>query len=169
MWCKLSAAFPLRIVFLTPLFCSCAISCERFSHRPDLIAAAFAQLSDKNGKDYYADAHPYLEQPLKQIADRIPELRTIQPTPNQEELPKILEETAKQVDEFFRNIVDVIAQEKITQEILTGKGAPIRGADVISRRSGENYRELGADYFDRIDVNRICRSLVRRSNVWATE
>lgn len=26
----------------------------------------------------------------------------------------------------------------------------------------ENYRELGADHFDRIDVNRIRRSLVRR-------
>ena len=26
----------------------------------------------------------------------------------------------------------------------------------------EDYRELGADHFDRIDVNRIRRSLVRR-------
>jgi transposase len=26
----------------------------------------------------------------------------------------------------------------------------------------ENYRELGADHFDRIDVNRMRRSLVRR-------
>jgi len=30
------------------------------------------------------------------------------------------------------------------------------------RRSGESYRELGADHFDRIDVNRTCRSLVQR-------
>jgi len=29
-------------------------------------------------------------------------------------------------------------------------------------KRGENYRELGADHFDRIDVNRIRRSLVRR-------
>jgi transposase len=29
-------------------------------------------------------------------------------------------------------------------------------------KSKENYRELGADHFDRIDVNRIRRSLVRR-------
>jgi transposase len=27
---------------------------------------------------------------------------------------------------------------------------------------GENYRELGVDHFDRIDVHRIRRSLVRR-------
>jgi transposase len=29
-------------------------------------------------------------------------------------------------------------------------------------KRGENYRELGADHFDRIDVSRIRRSLVQR-------
>jgi transposase len=36
-------------------------------------------------------------------------------------------------------------------------------------KRGENYRELGADHFDRIDVNRIRRSLVRRWSVLATK
>jgi hypothetical protein len=69
---------------------------------------------------YYADAHPYLDEPLDKLRKRIPELRKIQPAADLQQLPAILKKTASNVDNFFRNIVDLIAEEKITQERLSG-------------------------------------------------
>jgi hypothetical protein len=61
-------------------------------------------------------AHPYLEEPLKRLVKLIPELKGMRPATNQLALPMILERTGKEVDEFFDNLVDLIAQEEIKQE-----------------------------------------------------
>jgi hypothetical protein len=44
--------------------------------------------------------HPYLEEPLDQLAKRIPELRGISPAADQRELAMILQRTGTRVDEF---------------------------------------------------------------------
>ena len=62
--------------------------------------------------------HPYLELPLTQLLKRIPELKGISPAPDQQALPMILQQTGKQVDFFFANLVDLIAHEDITQQRL---------------------------------------------------
>jgi len=62
--------------------------------------------------------HPYLELPLTQLMRRIPELKGISPAPDQRALPMILQQTGKQVDAFFANLVDLIAHEDITQQRL---------------------------------------------------
>jgi hypothetical protein len=77
------------------------------------------QSIDKSDQFYYANVHPYLEEPVKKLVKRIPELKSMQPAPDQQALPMILEKTGKTIDDFFRNIVDLIAREKITQENLT--------------------------------------------------
>jgi hypothetical protein len=64
------------------------------------------------------EAHPYLEQPLKELVKRIPELKGIRPASNQQELSSILQKTGAEVDDFFSNLVDLIAHEEITQERL---------------------------------------------------
>ena len=83
------------------------------------LADGAIQSIDKNDQFYYANAHPYLEEPAKKLVKRIPELKSMQPAPDQQPLPMILEKTGKTIDDFFHNIVDLIAQEKITQENLT--------------------------------------------------
>lgn len=85
-------------------------------------AEHLAQQEDKSEQDYYKNAHPYLEESLEQLVKQIPELDTIQPAANQDELPTILEKTGKQVDEFFRNIVDVSAHEVIREAKLGKQG-----------------------------------------------
>ena len=64
-------------------------------------------------------AHPYLEEPLKQLIKRIPDLRGIRPAADQQALPMILAKTGERVDEFFDNLVDLIAHEEITQDQLS--------------------------------------------------
>lgn len=62
------------------------------------------------------EAHPYLEEPPKQLVKRIPELKGIRPAPSQQALGMILRRTGERVDEFFANLPDIIAREEITQQ-----------------------------------------------------
>jgi hypothetical protein len=73
-------------------------------------------------QSYYANAHPYLDEPLAQLVERIPELKTLQPAPDQQELPVILQKMGRRVDDFVRDIGDLIAHEDVTQEKLNAKG-----------------------------------------------
>ena len=70
----------------------------------------------------YANAHPYLDWPLQQLTGRIPELKALQPAPNQQPLPIILQNMGQRVDAFVRDIGDLIAHEDLTQEKLDAKG-----------------------------------------------
>jgi hypothetical protein len=79
--------------------------------------------ADTNGdRSYYANAHPYLDLPPAQLVERIPELRTLRPAPDQQELAMILQKMGRSVDEFARSIGDLIADEDVTQEWLNAKG-----------------------------------------------
>ena len=107
----------VRIVFLSVMLVSFA--------RTPLVGERtkfLAQQEDKGDQNYYVNAHPYLEESLEQLVKQIPELSTLQPAANQNELPTILEKTGKQVDEFFRNIVDVSAHEVIREAKLGKQG-----------------------------------------------
>ena len=70
----------------------------------------------------YANAHPYVDMPLTQLVELIPELKTLQPAADQRELPVILQKMGLSVDEFARDIGDLIAHEDVTQEKLNAKG-----------------------------------------------
>ena len=94
-----------------------------------------------NRQVYYANAHPYLDLPLAQLVDRIPELKTLQPVPDQQELPAILQKMGRSVDDFVRNIGDLIAHEDVTQEKLNENGG-IRA----KQRVQDNYLILHHGY-----------------------
>ncbi len=81
-----------------------------------------AQQEDKRYQNYYANAHPYLEEPLHELSKRIPELKKIRPAADSQELPAILKKAGSNVDSLFHDIVDLIAKEKITQERLNSDG-----------------------------------------------
>jgi len=75
---------------------------------------------------YYANAHPDPYEPLDKLSERIPELRTIRPPGDSQQLPTILKNTANTVDNFLGQIVDLTAREKITQERVNNKGVRTR-------------------------------------------
>lgn len=72
----------------------------------------------------------YVEEPLNQLVKRIPGLKGILPSPDQQLLPTILQKTGEKVDEFFDNLVDVVAEERIEQKRLGGNKAVLAGEKV---------------------------------------
>jgi hypothetical protein len=53
----------------------------------------------------------------------MPELKKLQPATDQRALPAILEQTGLRVDDFFRNVPNLIADEDITQQKVNSIGA----------------------------------------------
>ena len=105
------------------------------------------------GLGYYANAHPYLEEPVKRLIKHIPELSSLRAASNQELLPIILMHAGMRTKEFFDDVVDLAAREQVSQQILTLKGAPIEGRQVqydylilVNRREAPpRYEEYRAD------------------------
>ena len=90
----------------------------------------------------------WLVEPLAELLNLIPELNGLQPAPDQEQLPTILENAGERVDEFFRNVVDLTAHEQITEEGLDGQGRVRRRLQVedsylIVRRGSEMFGTVG--------------------------
>jgi len=77
---------------------------------------------DTTGQSYFADAHPYLEEPLEQLIREIPELKGLEPAGDQDELPMILRGTGHTVEAFFEHMVNVVAHEEVKQELINRKG-----------------------------------------------
>jgi VWFA-related protein len=71
---------------------------------------------------YDANPHTFLDESLAQLVERIPELKTIQPAPDQQELPVILQKMGRSEDDFVRDVGDLIAHEYVTQEKVNAKG-----------------------------------------------
>jgi VWFA-related protein len=70
----------------------------------------------------YANAHVYVDLPLAQLFERVPELKSLQPAADQQELPMILQKVGERMDDFVHNIGDLIAREDLTQERLNADG-----------------------------------------------
>jgi hypothetical protein len=98
------------------------------------VTSSDAQEGNESLQNYYANAHPYLEERLELLVKLIPDLKELQPALDQKELPMILENTGRRVDEFFHNMVDLTAHEGGAQEARTWKG------DIVDSRPVEdNY------------------------------
>lgn len=159
---------PWRISLLSVTFLVCVTISSSGSPPPDKKPPVIVQEQDKQDDPdalYYANAHPYVGQTLEELAKQIPELRKIQPAPDPEALAAILAKTARNVDNFFHDIVDLIAQEKITQERLIGRSSvmardQVRDNYLILRRGGENphiveYRmDSNGNPIDQLGLNR---------------
>jgi len=70
----------------------------------------------------YANARPYVDLPREQLVERIPELKSLRPVADQQELPMILQKMGERMDDFVHNISDLIAREDLTQERLNADG-----------------------------------------------
>ena len=133
-------------------------------------ACVAAEPQTANDPDPYANAHPYLDEPLAQLIKRVPELKHLQPAQSQAELPVILQKTGERVDDFFRHITDLTAREDISlgrlrQERPSSRpemsGERIRDSYLILRHSTKTrsdileYRtDTKGDNFDQTVVKR---------------
>ena len=67
---------------------------------------------------WYQNPSPYVDEPVTQLVECIPELKTLQPSLDQQELGVILQKMGRNVDDFARDVGDLIAREDVTQEKL---------------------------------------------------
>ncbi len=109
--------------------------------------AQSAQKSDSEDQRYYANAHPYLELTPQQLITRVPELKNLQPAPDQAPLAAILQQTGEQVDDFFHNFVDLSARELISEQKIGSQGQVTSRMELedsyhIIRRSPERLEDL---------------------------
>jgi hypothetical protein len=105
---------------LVPLLCAAAVAAQQDPNLPE--PSSSVTHPDASDQSYYANAHPYVDLPLAQLVERIPELKALRPAQNQQELPMVLQKMGQRVDDFVRNIGDLIAHEEMTQERLNAKG-----------------------------------------------
>lgn len=91
-------------------------------------------LASDEGPRHAANAGTYIDAPVAELVERVPELKTLQPAPDQQELPLILQRMGQSEDDFAAIVGDLIAREYVTEEKLTGKG------DIAAKRSfQDNY------------------------------
>jgi hypothetical protein len=93
------------------------------------------------------ESHPYLEESLQELVKHIPELKGMRPATSSGALTMILEKTGKTVDDFFDNVVDLVAQEEIKQQRWRRlrRTEVIRDNYLILRRGNRSNR--GIDEF----------------------
>lgn len=103
--------------------------------------AGFGRHAAANGADFAfgqqtgqaqrkEDPQPYLEEPLKLLVRQIPELKGIRAAEDQQDLAMILKKTGDEVDEFFNNAIDLVANEEIHQQRLGRFGVAVAGESV---------------------------------------
>jgi VWFA-related protein len=99
-----------------------------------------------------ANAGTYIDASVPELVERVPELKTLQPAPDQQELPLILQKMGQSEDRFARDVGNLIAREYVTEEKLTRKGGV-----AAKKHFQDNYlilhrgNEWGADAEYRMD------------------
>jgi hypothetical protein len=108
---------------------------------PQAASAASGRTAESDSateQSYYANAHPYMDEPLKQLIKRVPQLKNLHPAEDQQELPAILQKTGERVDDFFRRIVDLTAREDISLARLRQE-RPSSRPDLSSENVHDSY------------------------------
>jgi hypothetical protein len=138
-WCVEAMLF-LLLVFLTTAFTPAKLD-------GNTAAPKRTQESQAPSATQNEPPGPYLDQPAKKLIKEMPELKGIRPATDQSQLPTILRNTGAQVDEFFDDAVDLVADEEITQERSGGYGLafvgkPVRDNYLIMRQENGNHRDF---------------------------
>jgi hypothetical protein len=69
-----------------------------------------------------ANSPSFVDEPIGKLIKNIPDLAGIRLARDQESLPFILMKTGERVSEYFDNLVDLVADERITQRRLATFG-----------------------------------------------
>jgi hypothetical protein len=128
-------------LFLLALSFSAPVIAAQNPADPQVPALEVGDASESNAKNLTAQATTYVDMPLDSLIKRIPELKDLQPTADQTQLPTILKNTGRTVDDFKNNISDMIAREDLTQEKLKPDGKV-----KAKRHTQDNYLILHHGY-----------------------
>lgn len=90
---------------------------------------------------FYADAHPYLDEPLPKLKKIVPGLNDVKPTPTEEQLTEILAKVGAKSDELLHKVPDLISDEDVIQ--TQGTEPPGVTSTCVGRRCGTVDRLFG--------------------------
>jgi len=107
--------------------------------------------ANEGGHGIYANAHPYIDEPPKQLAKRIPQLKDLRPIQDQHELPAILQRTGARVDDFFNHITDLTAREEISLVRLKQE-TPFARPELAGENVHDSYLILRHGSRNRADI-----------------
>jgi hypothetical protein len=63
----------------------------------------------------YANAHPYMDEPLPELKKTVQELSGLKPAAGQEQLPDLLAKVGAKADELLKSVPDLISDESVSQ------------------------------------------------------
>jgi len=69
-------------------------------------------------RSVWASAKPYLDDPLPQLIDTVPELRGLEATPDQQSLADLLKKTGDQSLNLLKRMPNVICHEKVVTKVV---------------------------------------------------
>jgi hypothetical protein len=74
----------------------------------------------------YADAHPYLDEPLPKLKKTVHELGELEPSASQDQLTDLLAKVAAKADDLLRKVPNLISDEAVSEtEMTVPKGEPL--------------------------------------------
>jgi hypothetical protein len=79
------------------------------------------------GQDYYRDSPTLVDLPLENLVEALPELAGLVPAADQQSLPLILSEVGAKVNESYQELIEVVANEQVTQEQCGPSGRLMKG------------------------------------------
>jgi hypothetical protein len=106
------------------------------------------QLLGTTGQDYYEHSFSLVDLPWQELLEDIPELQGLVPAASQQQLPSILGEVGKRVEDSYQKFTQVVSDEQVTQERCSPGGRLRR----VSRREFRylivSHVERGQEHID---------------------
>jgi hypothetical protein len=66
-------------------------------------------------RKFYADAHPYLDEPLPKLRKMVPDLQSLKPASSQDQLAGLLAAVGTKSDELLHKVPNLISDERVDQ------------------------------------------------------
>ena len=107
-------------------------------HPASAVSGRAVEAVSASEQSYYANARPYIDEPLKQLIKQVPQLKNLRSAGNQQELPVILQKTGERVDDFFHHVIDLTAREEISLARLRQE-TPASRPDLSSASVHDSY------------------------------
>ena len=132
------------VIFLSPAITgSVALSEQEAAPRS-------GQQADNREQNPDVNVLSYVNEPLATLVQRIPELRTLQPAPDQSPLPMILEKTGEKVEEAVERFGNLVAKETVSEKEVNLQGDPVKlqqdEYDYFIGRSGNALQVIVEEY-----------------------
>ena len=102
---------PVRSASVLLVVVGTALAAAPQTREPPSPSAGVAKTEAK----FYAETHPYMDEPLSNLRKSVHELAGLEPSPNQDQLADLLAKTGAKADELLHRLPNLISDERVTK------------------------------------------------------